>query len=264
MNWENLTSKEFAQAVKETGVCIVAFGVIERHGDHLPLGTDFLNGHKLATLAAQKESAVVFPPFYFGQIYEARCFPGTVTISPRLLIDLIQGVLDEIGRNGFKKIILFNAHGGNAYLLPFLAQCQLWEEKPYQVYYYQGDHNPDRIKKRNSLWETPLHGHACECETSKTLYLHRNLVKMDQIPAGTTEPLGRLNHLPSNFSGLTWYSNYPNHYVGDAQKASYEKGKQLVALEVEALVEFIKAVKADKVLPLLAKDFHERVKKLSL
>ena len=81
MNWENLTSKEFAQAVKETGVCIVAFGVIERHGDHLPLGTDFLNGHKLATLAAQKESAVVFPPFYFGQIYEARCFPGTVTIS---------------------------------------------------------------------------------------------------------------------------------------------------------------------------------------
>ena len=60
MNWENLTSKEFAQAVKETGVCIVAFGVIERHGDHLPLGTDFLNGHKLATLAAQKESAVVF------------------------------------------------------------------------------------------------------------------------------------------------------------------------------------------------------------
>ena len=41
MNWENLTSKEFAQAVKETGVCIVAFGVIERHGDHLPLGTDF-------------------------------------------------------------------------------------------------------------------------------------------------------------------------------------------------------------------------------
>ncbi len=54
MNWENLTSKEFEQAVKDTGVCIVAFGVVERHGDHLPLGTDFLNGHKLATLASEK------------------------------------------------------------------------------------------------------------------------------------------------------------------------------------------------------------------
>ncbi|MDD4244325.1 MAG: creatininase family protein [Bacilli bacterium] len=263
MNWENLTSKEFEQAVKDTGVCIVAFGVVERHGDHLPLGTDFLNGHKLATLASEKEPAVVFPPFYFGQIYEARCFPGTLTISPKLLFELIQGILDEIGRNGFKKIILFNAHGGNAYLLPYLAQCQLWEEKPYQVYYYRGDQSQERIQKRYALWETSLHGHACECETSKTLYLHPDLVKMDQIPEGNTEPLGRLKHLPNNFTGLTWYSNYPNHYVGDAKKGSFEKGKQLVALEVEALAEFIKAVKEDQYLLLLAKDFHERVKKFS-
>ena len=65
MQWENLTSPEFAKAVKETGVCVIAFGVVEKHGEHLPLGTDFLNGHKLACLAAEKEPAVVFPPFYY-------------------------------------------------------------------------------------------------------------------------------------------------------------------------------------------------------
>ena len=78
MQWENLTSPDFATAVRETGVCILTFGVLERHSEHLPLGTDYLNGHKLACLAAAREPAVVFPPFYFGQIYEARCFPGTV------------------------------------------------------------------------------------------------------------------------------------------------------------------------------------------
>ena len=98
MQWENLTSTDFRKAVAKTGVCVIAAGVIEKHSEHLPLGTDFLNGHKLACLATEKEPAVVFPSFYFGQIYEAACFPGTVMLKPTLLLELIQSVLDEIGR----------------------------------------------------------------------------------------------------------------------------------------------------------------------
>ncbi|MGE5223136.1 MAG: creatininase family protein, partial [Omnitrophica WOR_2 bacterium] len=59
MQWEQLTSPDFQSAVEQTGVCIIATGVIERHSEHLPLGTDFLNGHRLAVLAAEKEPAVV-------------------------------------------------------------------------------------------------------------------------------------------------------------------------------------------------------------
>ncbi len=90
MQWEQLTATEFAAAVHETGVCVLALGVIEKHSEHLPLGTDYLAGHRICCLAAEQELAVVFPPFYFGQIYEARCFPGTVTLEPTLLIRLIQ------------------------------------------------------------------------------------------------------------------------------------------------------------------------------
>jgi creatinine amidohydrolase len=104
MQWEELTSADLAEAVKDTSVCILTMGVVEKHGEHLPLGTDYLSGHRIACLAAQKEAAVVFPSFYFGQIYEARCFPGTIAIKPNLLINLIEAVLDEIGRNGFKKL----------------------------------------------------------------------------------------------------------------------------------------------------------------
>lgn len=263
MQWEHLTATEFAQAVREAGVCILALGVVEKHSEHLPLGTDFLNGHKIACLAAEREPAVVFPPFYFGQIYEARCFPGTITLKPTLLMELIQGVLDEIGRNGFTKIVLLNAHGGNTHWLSFLAQCTLWEEKPYSVYLYTGALSEARRRAWGEIVETKLHGHACECETSISLANHPELVKMDKVPLEPAEPLGRLKDVPASFSGISWYANYPDHYAGDARTASAAKGRALRQIAVDALVEYIAAVKADSVVSALNREFSERVARLS-
>ncbi|NLJ86680.1 MAG: creatininase family protein [Firmicutes bacterium] len=260
MNWENLTSAEFATAVKETGVCIIAMGVVEKHGEHLPLGTDFLNGHALASLAAQKEPAVVFPPFYFGQIYEAKCFPGTITLRPTLLLEVIQEIFDEIGRNGFRKIIVLSAHGGNHFLLNFLAQCTLAEEKPYSLYVYQRRFTEEQQRKWQEICETKVHGHACECETSISLANHDHLVKMDKVPKNPALPLNRMEHLTSAFTGISWYSNYPEHYAGDARPATKEKGEALRQLQVDHLAEFIKKVKEDNVVPTLNKEFFKRVK----
>lgn len=258
MQWENLTAPEFERAVRETRVCLLAMGVLERHSEHLPLGTDFLNGHRLACLAAEQEPAVVFPPFYFGQIYEARCFPGALTLRPTLLLELLQGVLDEIARNGFHKIVIVNAHGGNNSLIPFLAQTTLWEQKPYSLYYFTGRLGEEREKTWQQTVETKLHGHACECETSITLANFPELVRMEAVPEQPAEPLGRMAHLPGAFAGISWYANYPNHYAGDARTASPEKGRVLRDLEVAALSEFIAAVKQDEVVPALEKEFFSR------
>jgi len=263
MQWEQLTSLDFAQAARETGVCVIALGVIEKHSEHLPLGTDFLNAHRIACLAAEKEPAVVFPPFYFGQIYEARCFPGTVTLKPTLLIEVIEGVLDEIARNGFRKIIAYNGHGGNTHLLHFLAQCSLWEQKPYSLYIPLRHRTPEGEKQWQLMRETEFHGHACECETSTTLGNYPELVKMDHVPAEPALPLGRMGDLPPTFAGIAWYSNHPNHYAGDARTASVEKGRALVQWSVDALVEYIAAVKADRVVPGLEQEFFARVKQVS-
>ncbi len=259
MQWEQLTAPDFARAVQETGVCIVALGVLERHSNHLPLGTDMLNAHKLACLAAEREPSVVFPQFCFGQIYEARCFPGALTLKPTLLLELLQGVMDEIGRNGFRKIILLNGHGGNNNLLGFLAQCSLWEHKPYTIYLFKDSFTPEQQARWKAALESPLHGHACECETSITLASYPDLVKMDAVPAEPAVPLNRAQDVPGAFSGISWYANYPEHYAGDARTASAEKGRKLLAIEVEALTSFIAAVKADKALPALEDEFFGRV-----
>ena len=262
MQWEYLTSDEFALAVRATGVCIIAMGVVERHGTHLPLGTDYLSGHAVACLAAEQEKAVVFPPFYFGQIYEARCFPGTITIKPALLLELVQGILDEIGRNGFKKIIIFNAHGGNDQFLPFVAQCSLWEQKSYSVYLYTGELSREREQEWHSILETTEHGHACECESSVLMASFPDLVDMDKVSPEPGTALHRLAHLPFHMSGIWWYADYPWHYAGDARTASVEKGLRLRQIKVDALAEYIQAVKADQVVPALEKEFFDKEKKL--
>ena len=258
MQWEQLTAPEFSNAVRDTGVCILPLGVLERHSDHLPLGTDFMNAHRIASLAAEREAAVVFPPFYFGQICEARCFPGALTIRPTLLVELLQAVLDEIGRNGFGKVILYNGHGGNNALVRFFVQCALWDEKPYTLYLPTEAVSQDRREAYDALRETHYGGHACEDETSVTLGNFPDLVHMDAVPDEPARPRGRLGHLPTTSTAVSWYADYPEHYAGDARSASEAKGSELVRLRVETLAEYIAAVKADAVAPALQEEFFRR------
>ena len=63
MRWEELTGDRFAEAVKECeGVCLIALSVIERHGHHLPLGTDMYIGREILNRAAAIEPAIEMMP----------------------------------------------------------------------------------------------------------------------------------------------------------------------------------------------------------
>jgi creatinine amidohydrolase len=264
MQWEHLSTKEFSLAVRKTGVCILPTGVLEPHSDHMPLGTDCLISHKLACLAAEKEKAVVFPNFFFGQIFEARCFPGTVTLPPKLLLDLFLSLLDEIGRNGFRKIIIVNGHGGNEALLPLITQFCLAEDKPYQVYLPTFAHiSEDRRKK--SKWGDLLTrlDHAGEWEASLLLATNPEHVHLDRAPAKGGKALGRMKHLPPTRNAMAWYADHPEHYAGDARRASLEKGIAIRDGLVDTLADYIAAVKADRTAHALAKEFARRAKKVS-
>src|SRR5271165_4927599 len=116
--WEELTADDFTKAIEQSrGVCVLPFGIIEKHGPHLPLGTDLINVRYAVLHGVELEYAVVFPEYYFGQIFEAKHEPGTVAYSARLQLELLQATTDEMARNGCKKVIIANGHGGNEYLL---------------------------------------------------------------------------------------------------------------------------------------------------
>jgi len=82
VQWEELTAADFREGIhRSQGTCLLPFGILEKHGPHLPLGTDLLDVRYAALHAAEKEYAIVFPEYYFGQIAEARHQPGTMAYS---------------------------------------------------------------------------------------------------------------------------------------------------------------------------------------
>ena len=120
--WEELTAADFVQALDAAAnSCILPFGIVEKHGPAGPLGTDLINVRYTTLLAAADEYAIVFPEYYFGQIFEAKHQPGTIAYSARLQHELLQETVAEMARNGCRKIMIVNGHGGNTALLQYFA-----------------------------------------------------------------------------------------------------------------------------------------------
>ena len=259
MNWEELTAPEFARAVKRAGgVCVVPIGVVEKHGDHLPLGTDFLSGKALAARAAEQEPVVVFPPYYFGSICEAKHQPGAIAVRGRLIIDLLENVCEEIARNGLKKIVLLNAHGGNRFLSHFV-RIMLEKERGYTVYLIDlADYHPGRDPRWLAMRQTTVDQHGGESETSCMLVYRPDLVNMKAVSKKAGRPLKRLAHLPVKSVGISWYADFPDHYAGDARYASEKKGRLLVDLAAGRVAAILKAIKRDRVSGKLLREYHAR------
>jgi len=138
VKWEELTAADFVKAIQQSqGTCLLPFGILEKHGPQLPLGTDLINVRYVSLHGAAQEYAVVYPEYYFGQIFEAKHEPGTIAYSAKLQLELLQETADEMARNGCKKIVIVNGHGGNNSLLPFFAQSQMAAPHDYVVYVYQ-------------------------------------------------------------------------------------------------------------------------------
>ena len=253
-HWEELTAADFRQAIElSKGTCILPIGILEKHGPHLPLGTDLLNVRYASLHAAEKEFAVVFPEYYFGQIFEAKHEPGTIAYSRQIQLNLLQETTDEMARNGCKKILIVNGHGGNESLLPYFAQSQLDKPHDYVVYVQWGSN-----ERKNALKKDPLDMHAGQSETSNTLVTHPDLVHMDRVnqESGADQ---KHDPLPQTvYTGIWWYARFPDHYSGDGSIASKELGEADMKEWIETIEEAIRAVKTDQASLKLQNEFYEK------
>jgi len=257
--WEELTAEDFALAVKQSGgVCVIPLGVIEKHGQQLPLGTDVYTAREVSRRAAEKEYCIIFPYFFAGQIFEAKQQPGTIAYSSDLLFKLLDETCREIARNGIKKIILVNGHGGNTAWLQYFCQIQLESQRDYAVYFTTPSVSQDVQRQITELRKTTVGGHADEVETSAMLAIRPDLVKMDRATSESGENLNRLQHLPNGlYLGIRWYSQYPNHYAGDARHANARIGELSIEGRAQTLANMIKAVKEDNVTISLQNEFFK-------
>jgi creatinine amidohydrolase len=257
VKWEELTAADFTKALQQSkGVCVLPFGIIEKHGPQLPLGTDLINIRYIAQHATEQEYAVMFPEYYFGQIFEARHEPGTLAYSAHLQLELLQETTDEMGRNGCRKIVIANGHGGNNSLLPYFAQSQMAAPHDYVVYVYSGGVYPEGRPARKSTTDS----HAGESETAHTMISRPDLVHLDRAASESGADLNR-EDLPKNvYTGIWWYAKFPNHYAGDGSVATKELGEFDMKASAANLANAIRAIKADTVSPRLQQEFFEKAK----
>ncbi len=257
VKWEELTAADFSAGIQKShGACILPFGIIEKHGPQLPLGTDLINVRYVSLHAAAQEYAVVFPEYYFGQIFEARHEPGTVAYSPRMQMELLQETTDEMARNGCKKILIVNGHGGNNSLLPYFAQTQLASPHDYVVYIFLHPHNP---AGRPPL-KSGVDMHAGESETSHTMISRPDLVHLDRAKSESGADQKRLDLPEGVYTGIWWYARFPNHYAGEGAAATRELGEFDMKAWTDQVANAIRAIKADQESLRLQNEFFEKAK----
>ncbi len=280
MLWENLREEEFVDALEKSNkVCAIALGCLEKHGQHLPLGTDTLKTGKILEMAAEIEPVVVFPHMYLGDLQGARRSHigdknftyGYVALSAEMLLALLEEICDEIGRNGFTKIILVSGHGGNAAWCNYFLQKIRSVDKPYEVFFFRNalvkpnnildvinergrDYFPnitdsDMEVMEEYVREGKYDGHGGYGETAMMMGTYPELVRLDRC-----EALSGLNthvcddlHAVGLEWGSAWGKDYPNAYCGHAPVGLTQTiADAAVQISVESLVEALKFLKDDE------------------
>ena len=121
-----LTSREIAEMEKEDALVILPVGAVEQHGAHLPVMTDSLIGEAILTRTLEKidpeEQIWLLPPLSYGKSNEHIGMAGTISLSVSTLLAVVSDIAASLKASRFRRLLLFNTHGGNADLLNVIAR----------------------------------------------------------------------------------------------------------------------------------------------
>ncbi|KZB92902.1 creatininase family protein [Priestia flexa] len=240
-----LSSVDIEHLSKEDALVILPIGAVEQHGPHLPVYTDTLIAEGLleeAMLQLQHENIWVLPAIPYGKSNEHLGLSGTMSLSASTLQAVVMDLAISVCKSGFKKLLLFNTHGGNHDLLNMMAR-EIRIETGLMVFRL----NPgfEAVNRLISQQEQRFGIHGGEVETSLIMELKGDWVQFDKSP---TEFVNLSNnhhlHLKGN-SYFAWVMNDISNtgIAGDARQATKEKGKMMKELIVSELVKTLKEMK---------------------
>jgi creatinine amidohydrolase len=230
-----MLSHELLDAAAGGAVVIVPVGSVEQYGPHLPLDVDISVPYHLAVRAAVRCAdlpVLVAPPVTFGVAHNKMGEPGTISLRLETFLALLRDVARSIWKNGFRRIILLNGHGGNIHPVG-AAAVKLTEEDVWTIPLTYWQIVPDEL----ATWSETDAGsisHAGEWETSLQLALRSELVDTSRAVSDMWETRFRPE--------VASFARYPERrrvtatgVIGDATRGSSEKGERLLAVLDERL-----------------------------
>jgi creatinine amidohydrolase len=208
---------------------VVCAASSEQHGPHLPEATDALLGEAYAEgLARRLGDALVAPVIRPGCSEHHMAFAGSLTISPELLMDILDAYFDSLRRHGFEAFVVFSSHGGN---FPVLAE---WERtrRPERTVVISDMHVFDVAFDaiRPFGREDRAGPHAEVLETSMMLHLHPELVHMERAEPGFTGEMELDDLLEKGMRAIS-----QNGIIGNPVGADAEMGAAVLDALVERL-----------------------------
>ncbi|MDW7690203.1 creatininase family protein [Flammeovirgaceae bacterium SG7u.111] len=255
--WEEMTWVEIEEKLKSVDTAILPCGAIEQHGPHLPVDIDYFDANYLARKVAEachEPKPFVLPTIPFGVSYHHEAFKGTLSVTNNALSAFVYDIGMGLAKNGIKKIILLNGHGDNAPTLNYAAQM-INRDAGIFVCVETGETSDVDIY---NLIDTPNDIHAGEIETSTTLAIRPEMVKMDKAVNETLNFGSKFLDF-DNDRGVSWYVRThkisDSGVMGDATKATAEKGKQMWEIMEKQLVKFVESIKSSSLDDLYQKKY---------
>ena len=223
-------------------VAVLPIGACEVHAMHLPFGNDTLQVSRIARLAAEKATqkgagVVVLPAIPFGCDQNLLAFPYTVSLQPTTILRIFDDLIASLSKHGLKKVLLLNGHGGNTGTLDVVLR-ELYNK--HDVFIARLDWWTVASDVAAEVQETSEVEHADEIETSISLALFPDLVRMKAAEATSTNPsrLPLLQKHGGKFS-RPWHLFTKNGGVGDPTKATREKGARIVSAAVHRIADIL-------------------------
>ena len=267
--WEDLTSADFVKAIqKAEGVCILPMGSIEKFGPSAPLGTNLYLGRVIPYEAVKKEYAVIYPEYFVAETSNTSNLPGTIHYSLKIQLDFLTETVNEMARNGCRKIILANGHSSNTGLINLFINNLNDTPHNFAVYTIYPSGFPiignmlSQLPPEGQPSKLGADGHGGEERVAAMLVYYPELIHLDRahdeptsIGHGTE---GQPGAAPTNPLPQGAMRELPSGYSGDASGATAVRGKALLNWGIDKLVKFIQAVKADNSTIRVEKEFYER------
>jgi len=250
--WAELTSNEFKGLDPETTIAILPVAATEQHGPHLPVMTDTaIAGGMIALLKERlpdELSVLVLPIQSVGKSNEHLLSPGTLSLSAETLQHVLVETGEGVHRAGLRKLVLANSHGGNVPVLATVARelrvklGMLVVSTHWRSFGLpQGMYGP--IEARHGI-------HAGDIETSLMLSFRKQLVHMDKAKNFVSSALAMEQEfahlLPTGPHAFGWIAQDLNAdgAVGDASKATAEKGRATAEHQIEGFIALLRDMTA--------------------
>lgn len=233
---EEMNAVEVRKTVNEKTIAILVFGACENHGDHMPFGSDFIFPMEIAKrLATKVNNVIVLPAIPYGVSLHHDQFQMTMSINPETLVGIISDLLSSLIQNKIRRVLIINGHDGNIGPIEVAARSIKNKHPEMTIacleswWILVGQLKKDLFEVWSGL------GHGGEAETSAILAVRPDLVNMESAPKEVIPKLPENIRIFWKFDELT-----STGATGAPQKASIEKGNEILQMLEDLLLSFIK------------------------